>query len=139
MKIAAECFEEGKLKKTKKEAEHVKNSVEQAEHYLGRAVGVLKSGFPDVSFLMSYNAMFHAARALLFRDGVKERSHYCMIQYLREEYSRQELSQSIEILDNYRLDRHKVQYSGGNCTPEEAEQAIKDAREFITLVKKEVQ
>ena len=138
MKTAAECFEDGKLKRTKKELEQVKNSIEQAEHYLDRAVGVLKSEFPDVSFLMAYNAMFHAARALLFRDGVKERSHYCMIQYLREEYSGQEISQSIEILDNYCLDRHKVQYSGGDCTSEEAEQAIKDAKDFITLVKKAV-
>ncbi len=33
-----------------------------------------------------YNAFFHTARALLFRDGIKERSHFCVARYIEEKY-----------------------------------------------------
>jgi uncharacterized protein (UPF0332 family) len=29
-----------------------------------------------------YIAVFHAARAILFRDGIREKSHFCLEQYL---------------------------------------------------------
>ena len=29
-----------------------------------------------------YVAIFHAARALLFRDGIRQKSHFCLEQYL---------------------------------------------------------
>jgi len=30
--------------------------------------------------------MLHSPRALLFRDGVKERGHLCVVVYLKEKY-----------------------------------------------------
>jgi len=58
--------------------------------------------------ISSYTAMFHAARAILFRDGVKERSHECIPLYLRENYPA--LAGQANMLDSYRKYRHEALY-----------------------------
>jgi len=52
--------------------------------------------------------MFHAARAILFRDGVKERSHECIPIYLNERYP--ELERIANTLDSHRRFRHNAIY-----------------------------
>ncbi|MCP8321946.1 MAG: HEPN domain-containing protein, partial [archaeon] len=39
-----------------------------------------------MSIIASYNTVFHAARALLFKDGIKEKSHWAVARYLEYEY-----------------------------------------------------
>ncbi|MBU4491476.1 MAG: HEPN domain-containing protein [Euryarchaeota archaeon] len=58
--------------------------------------------------ISSYSAMFHAARAILFKDGIKERSHECIPVYLKEKYP--ELETLANILDSYRRFRHDAIY-----------------------------
>ncbi|MBU0497510.1 MAG: HEPN domain-containing protein [Candidatus Thermoplasmatota archaeon] len=77
----------------------------------------------------AYTAMFHAARALLFRDGVKERSHVCIVSYLRETYPR--LRRLANQLDMYRRNRHNTLYALDFLISDvEAQQAIDDAEHF---------
>lgn len=89
----------------------------------------------DVSFLMAYNSMFHSARALLFSQGLKERSHACLILFLKEEFSEnKKILDSLTILDSYRLTRHAIQYTGGLCSETDAEEAVNDAKKFLKAV-----
>ena len=73
--------------------------------------------------------MFHAARSLLFRDGVKERSHLCVISYLQDTYPT--LRRLANQLDTYRRNRHNTLYAlDFLISEEEAQQAIDDAERF---------
>ncbi|MBS7643817.1 hypothetical protein KEJ26_04520 [Candidatus Bathyarchaeota archaeon] len=40
--------------------------------------------------MLAYSAMFHAARSLLIRDGVGEKSQVCVVRYLEDEYAKKE-------------------------------------------------
>lgn len=84
--------------------------------------------------ILSYTAMFHASRAILFRDGIKERSHECIPVYLREKYL--ELETLANILDSYRRFRHDAIY-GLDFVMDEAESrtALDSAKEFLEKIK----
>ncbi|HEX7628323.1 MAG TPA: HEPN domain-containing protein [Candidatus Methanoperedens sp.] len=60
-----------------------------------------------------YNAFFHVARALLFKDGIKERSHFCIARYVEEKYVNTKLLNRdfLDYLDTLRDARHETQYS----------------------------
>ncbi len=132
-----ECFEKGLLKKGPVEKGKITNSLNLSEHFLGRAKGNFSLEYYDVAFLMAYNSMFHAAKALLFSKGYSERSHYCMVLLLQREF-KGEISRSLDLLDSYRMVRHTLQYRGGSCAQSDAKEAIDDAEKFLHLVKKEL-
>jgi len=70
--------------------------------------------------------MFHAARSILFRDGVKERSHLCVVSYIQESYP--QLKRLANQLDSYRRNRHNTLYALDFLTSdEEAQQDIASA------------
>jgi len=131
-----ECFEKGLLVQAHVGEETIKSTLGLASHHIGRASGNLEIGFFDVAFALAYQSMLHSARALLFGGGVKERSHVCVILYLREKY-RQEphVIKYLNILDSYRVSRHEIVYRGGEVSKEEAIRAIDDAGNFLTLVR----
>ena len=78
--------------------------------------------------------MFHAARAILFRDGWREKSHYCISRYLEEKYvkaGRLE-RERVDLLDSLRELRHEDQYDVTYfATEEEAKEALNVAFEFV--------
>ncbi len=113
-------------------------SLKLAAHFLERAKGNVKLEYWDVAFLLAYNSMLQASRAVLFKDGVKERSHECVALYLRERHGNAAYGKYIDVLDNYRSARHFLQYEGGLCTQESALQAVRDAEKYLELVKKEL-
>lgn len=132
-----DCFRRGLLRKTKIEAEKIRNSLELAKHFLERADGNFRGEYFDVAFIVSYMSMFHTARALLFSRGHKERSHYCLIAFLKKEFGEnKELVGFLDVLDSYRLSRHAIQYSGELCSEMDAKEAIADAAEFLNVVDK---
>lgn len=127
-----ECFEKGLLVKARTSKETVDNTINLAKHYIERAGGNFRIEYFDVAFTLAYQSMLHTARALLFKDGVKERSHVCVVLYLKEKYRENpHVIKYINILDSYRIGRHDVVYRGGNVSREEASGAIEDARDFL--------
>lgn len=108
-----ECFEQGLLKRIRPNLNYAGQSIKQAEHFLDEAETLIQSDIKDMAFIALYNASFHAARALLFRDGVKERSHYCVCKYIEENYQIKELvtMQQAVVLDSLRTKRNDIQYS----------------------------
>lgn len=78
--------------------------------------------------------MFHASRAILFRDGIKERSHECIPVYLKERYP--ELETQANILDSYRRFRHDAIYGlDFVMDEEEARTALESAKDFLEKIK----
>lgn len=116
---------------SKKKAE---DSINAARRWLGDAEKDLRAGTFNSSILSSYLAMFHSARAILFFDGFREKSHFCIARYLQDRYVKKNLLESkwVELLDHYRELRHEDQYSiSFFTTEEEAENALGTAREFV--------
>lgn len=115
-------------------------SISTAESHLNEAENLAKAGFKKVSVVIAYASMFHAGRALLFKDGIIEKSHYCLIVYLREKYViNDKLStELITVMDSFREERQDVMY--GLEIPElnkdDEKVAIENARKMINEVKK---
>jgi uncharacterized protein (UPF0332 family) len=83
--------------------------------------------------MAAYMGYFHAARAVLFRDGVREKSHYCIGVYL-ESYRDSGLVEDEWVLqfDHMRGMRQNDQYGlDARPTPAEVRQAVADAGKFI--------
>lgn len=108
-----ECFKEGLLKRIKPNMKYAEQSIKQAEHFLEECDTLIDKDIRDMAFIALYNASFHAARAILFRDGIKERSHYCVSKYIEEKYAEKEIItlQQAVVLDSLRERRNDIQYS----------------------------
>jgi uncharacterized protein (UPF0332 family) len=132
-----ECFKQGLLKRIKPSTAMANKSIRIAEDYIRKARDNLKLRNYDITIIACYTAMFHAARALLFRDGVKEKSHICIIRYLQRHYR---LGRLINVLDSYRRIRHTALYGLDILFKEEdANEAIEQAEGFLAhIIEKEV-
>jgi len=125
-------FADGSLKRIEKSDERAEKSLEAAAKYLKDARLSLGAGAFSVSVLGSYSAAFHAARAVLFTDGVAERSHYAVCEYLREMHG----SLDVNGLNMYRSLRHNVAYGLESESDEkEAEAALAFAEKFVSMVR----
>ena len=60
-----------------------------------------------------YNAVFHAGRAILFSDGIKEKSHYCLQKYLEAKSKKPDIINldDIALFDSLRGIRQETQYN----------------------------
>ena len=129
-----DCFKEGLLRKTKPSNQYAIKSFEASLSYIEDAKDNLKMNNNNLVIFCSYTAMFHAARSLLFRDGIKERSHICTVSYLRETYPR--LKRLANQLDTYRRNRHNTLYAlDFLVSDDEAHQAIEDAKLFYEQIR----
>ena len=104
---------------------------------LEEAKKALEYNLLDSCMIMAYTAMFHAARALLYKDGIQEKSHLCLIIYLREKYSQSIPQYLIQSLDSFRKERHEALYGlDFEVDRRDATLAIRDAEEFVEIVEK---
>ena len=130
-----DCLREGFLKKHRFSPEVIEKELVNAEKHLADARKCIDSEMYGLATVSIYTSMFHAARAILFRDGFKERNHVCVIAYLRKNYPA--LQEHVKVLDSYRRARHSALYGiDAEEDPEEAVHGIELAEEFILEVKK---
>ncbi len=130
-----ECFEKRLLRKGRADLLKSKKAIEISERTLVKAKGLCKHGFYSEAIVAAYTSMFQSARALLFKDGVFERSHFCVIEYLKENYVKKHLisQEHIHSLDVYRTLRHEALYGLEEISYEksEADDSIEKAASFI--------
>ena len=134
-----ECLKQGLLRKIPKSRQKAKNSIETAYKWLEEAEKNLASGSFNSCLLSCYLAMFHSARAILYRDGFREKSHACIARYLEEKYVKKGLlkRELIELLDHHRELRHQDQYGlEFFASEEDCKQALETAESFFAEMKK---
>ncbi len=109
----SDCFERKLLTNTSPSTGLARKSLKQAELFLTDAGDLIKIGKERMAVIALYNAFFHTARTLLFKDGIKERSHFCIARYLEEKYVHKKLlnAKFLNYLDTLRDARHDTQYS----------------------------
>ena len=107
------CIKLGLLKRIPPSKEKAEGSMKNAENWLREAKNNLQNLTFRSCILTSYLAMFHAARAILFIDGFREKSHFAVARYLEDKYVKTKLLERewVDILDFYRETRHEDQYS----------------------------
>jgi uncharacterized protein (UPF0332 family) len=85
------CLREGFLQRVKVESDLVEKELEEARYDLKRAERALEDGDFKWSIVKSYYSMFHAARAVLFSQGLRERRHFAIRVVLEDLSSKGEL------------------------------------------------
>lgn len=130
------CLEKGLLKKNKKDIEKAKKSIKIAKHKLVIAKRIFDVKIFEESIINAYATMFHASRALLFKDGFKEKSHYGLFIYIKEKYGYKLEPRFINELNALRLERHELLYGleKQEIKEVEAEDVIKIAEDFIKAI-----
>jgi len=131
----SEAFEKRLLRQATPSKAKAQKSLEAAARFLGQSEKSLGAGAYDAALLTAYSSMFHAARAVLFSDGVVEKSHYAVCIYLGERHS--DLGKEfVNGFDLYRLLRHSTAYDlDTSIGLDDAEKAFKFAENFLAKVK----
>jgi len=131
-----ECYERGLLRKVAASNDKAIQSLAQALEWVNEAGYDCDAGSLRSALMAAYMGYFHAARAVLFRDGVREKSHYCIGVYL-ESYRERGMLEDEWVLqfDRMRGLRQNDQYSlDARPTLEEVHQAVADAGKFIQRI-----
>jgi uncharacterized protein (UPF0332 family) len=81
-----DCLESGKIKKFSRGKSLAPKKIKLAEEDLRTAQRSFKDGNYRWCVIQTYYSMFHSARALLYFRNYRERSHYCLIQAIKELY-----------------------------------------------------
>ncbi|MFH1588040.1 MAG: HEPN domain-containing protein [Candidatus Diapherotrites archaeon] len=129
-----ECIEKGLLRKVPGSKEKALQSIEMTKELLQEATENFEEKRINSTVIISYLAMFHAARAILFKDGFREKSHECLIKYLEEKHP--EINSAfIEKLEKYKNERNKTQYDiTHRPTEEDAEEMLEFAEKFTEKI-----
>jgi uncharacterized protein (UPF0332 family) len=133
-----ECYERGLLRKVPASNDKAMQSLAQAREWVVEAGYDCDAGALRSALMAAYMGYFHAARAVLFRDGVREKSHYCIGIYL-EYYREKGLLEDEWVLqfDHMRGLRQSDQYSlDARPTLAEVRQSVIDAGIFIDRIER---
>jgi len=136
------CLKQGLIRKAIPSKEKAAKSIDKARKWLDEAKKNRKFELFDSCLVSAYSAMFHAARSLLFRDGFREKSHYCLARYLEEKYvDPGKLERTVvDLLDRFRELRHEDLYElDFSAIEEDADEAIQNAETVITSIAKLLQ
>lgn len=126
------------LRRVAPSVEKANESLNLAASYLDEAQQVAGLGARRISLTGAYMAWFHAARAVLFRDGIREKSHYCIELYLNHYAQSGDLEEEwVLMFSRMRTQRHESQYSFGPApTTTEVLAAVEHAGQFIERIRR---
>ena len=125
------------LRRTQPDLYKAKRSLEIADSKLETAKCAFEKKLYGPTIIYGYTSMFHSSRGLLYKDGISEKSHYCLVLYIRENYSNQIPPYLINSLDSYRKERNETLYGLEFIeTKKDASLIINDAGQFLGTVKK---
>ena len=123
------------MEKIPKDSEKVQSSLKIAKAKLEEAKNLFNSDFLSNSLLSAYTSMFHCARAVLYNEGVQEKSHYGVYAYLREKFSNKIPLELLNSFNSLRGDRHEVLYGFQEyVSKKKVERAILDCEEFLGII-----
>lgn len=126
------CLENKKLFPAPTAKSLITNELGTAQQDLSEARDRLQNQRYKYAIINSYYAAFHAARALLYSKGLRERSHRCLsvaIEALLVETGRLE-TRFVRSLNNLMSMREEADYSG-SASSEAAFLCVQQAEEFM--------
>ena len=132
-----DCLNFRLLRKISPDKGKSQRSLDIAKARIKEAEKALQLKVYTYAIVEAYTAMFHSARALLYKDGIQEKSHYAIYVYLKEKYSSKIPLPVINFLNIHRTERHEALY-GLEYKPSEndARVALEDAKSFLREIEK---
>jgi uncharacterized protein (UPF0332 family) len=126
-----DSLEKGFLKRINPDSRAAEQELRLAEYDLLRSKSTLSNEDDKWAAVQAYYAMFHAARALLFAVGLKERSHSA-VQAALEELSKNGIIESISKV-NFAAAREAREDSDyrGKFSKATAESTVENADDFL--------
>lgn len=126
------CLENKKIKPFSKGKLLVSKELEIAKNDWETAKESLTENNYKWSIIQSYYSMFHTARALLYNQGYRERSHYCLVIAIRELYVNKNLLSCtlIEALQIGKTLRENADYYA-DFSQTGAKNMLSKAKEFL--------
>lgn len=131
------CLEYKKIVRFNRGPNLVSKELKLSLDDLDSAKDIYKRGNYKWAIVHAYYSMFHAGRGLLYIKRYREKSHYCLIEAIRELYVKEkELSfVFIENIYKAKMLREEADYYG-EYKKSMAEKLIKKSEEFLNEVKK---
>ena len=126
------CLKERRIVTIEASREMIEKELEGAKYDLSSAEESLQDKDYKWASVQAYYSIFHAAKALVFKKGYREKSHYCLLIALRELYVQTKELDS-EFADNFEMImdiRHEADYAL-TYEEESARIAIENARNFL--------
>lgn len=130
------CLREGFLQRIKVERDLIEKELKEAEYDLDKAEHALGEGDFKWSIVKSYYSMFHAARAVLFSLGFKERRHFAIRVVLEDLNSKGKLEGKFISDFSAALGAREDADYRYTYSQETAAFLLKAAREFLTRMGK---
>jgi uncharacterized protein (UPF0332 family) len=130
------CLERDKIVKLEKAETLVPKELELSESDLSFSKDSLLGDNYKWSTIQSYYSMFHTARALLYAQGYREKSHFCLIEAIRSLYVEKGIL-SFEFLEALQLGkslRENADYYG-DFSKNDAEKLVNIATKFLEEAK----
>ena len=126
------CIDNRKLVSFKTTPDMIKKELNIAAYDLKRAKDSLRDDDAKWATVQGYYAMFHTARALIFKQGYREKSHRCLLVAIQELYvAKGKLP--IEYVDSFReaMDLREDADYGFIYSKQSAHNIIKAASKFF--------
>lgn len=130
------CLEKKKLIKAEIEKDLIQKEFSAAESDLKDSQDILVVGKVKLATISAYYSMFHAARALIYSKGYREKSHFCLRAALKNLFVDNNLLEE-SFLDSYDLAkdlRENADYKS-EFSKEGAERLIDKAEQFLKRAK----
>jgi uncharacterized protein (UPF0332 family) len=137
----AQLLEQRKLFRSRITREMIRKETKAAEKDLQDAQDSLEQKKFKWATIQAYYSIFHSARALLYRHGFREKSHYALLVAVRELYSNELEQELIRSFEQGMELRERADYglefseSGATETIEGAEKFLRRAKELLVTVK----
>lgn len=131
-----ECLKNRKIIPSTRAKNLVKKELSAAKDDLDEAIDRLKNGKHKYATINSYYSIFHAARALLYSKGYRERSHHCLSIALEVLFAqnRKINIRYIRIFKNSMYLRENADYSS-SFSKDNAHLSVCNAQEFFEMAK----
>lgn len=130
------CLKQGLIRQFSRGPALIKKELQNAKLDLNSA----QESFDDKNYkwatIQTYYSMFHSARALLYAKSYREKSHWCLIEAIRNFYVvKGEIGfWLVEALQKAKTLREEADYYG-EFTEEQAKELLDKAEEFLNKSK----
>lgn len=131
-----ECLKKGKIVNFPRARKLVSKELLSARQDLEEASDRLNHGKWKYATINAYYAIFHAARALLYFSGYRERSHHCLAVALEALYVQKKLldANELSLFRESMALRENADYLGA-FSKEGAMMSVRNAEQFIEAAK----
>lgn len=130
-----ELINDRKLIKIQIDNDKVTKSLQKAEEFLEKAKTLKLQEHNELVIFSAYTSAFHSARAILYKEGMQEKSHYAIYVYLKEKHAKN-LDNLLFEFNSLREQRHTGIYGFDfEFDSEDADHAISVAESFLIRIK----